>query len=478
MSDNVARGTMLGIAGQAWHLLTAFLLYAFLARRLGPVLFGQWRVVLSVLMWFELFVNSGIASLAAKSISETPEKRVDLAHAAYAVQLLVGLSVFGAIVLGAGWVARLLSNPGLAPLLRVAALDIPVYSALLVTSAVVLGLKRFERQAVAWVVYATAKAAAIAVLVAAGFSVAGALIGNALSSVAGLAVVIVPAARGGRGLAPRAGGLALGMLVASVPFLVLSLLDGLGQNVGLWTVSSVMGNAALVGLYSAAVAIAEVPVFLFLGLNRVILPAVASAGAEGDRPLARHYVTQAVRLALIVTVLGVALIAANGRQVIALIYSTSYLGAFLPLVVLMIAAVGQTVVATCTQVLMAQNRARLALGVLAGALALQVALLGVLAPRFGILGAAAATASSALVASACEALVLRGSLGSRPVATLARCVVAGAVVAVALAYASPSPLAVVPAFALAAVAYLAVLGILREFDALDVASVKNALWKR
>ena len=57
MSNNVARGTILGIAGQAWHLITVLLLLAFLGRLLGPELFGQWRVVLSVLVWFEIFVS-------------------------------------------------------------------------------------------------------------------------------------------------------------------------------------------------------------------------------------------------------------------------------------------------------------------------------------------------------------------------------------------------------------------------------------
>ena len=71
-SDNATRGMLLGIVGQAWHLVTALLLYAFLARSLGPALFGKWSVTLSVLGWFEIFVTASLVKVTTKAISEAP----------------------------------------------------------------------------------------------------------------------------------------------------------------------------------------------------------------------------------------------------------------------------------------------------------------------------------------------------------------------------------------------------------------------
>jgi predicted glycoside hydrolase/deacetylase ChbG (UPF0249 family)/O-antigen/teichoic acid export membrane protein len=477
MPNNVARGTLLGIAGQGWHLITAFLLYAFLARQLGPAGFGHWRVVLSVLAWFEIFVNAGLIKVATKAISEAPDDRHRLTRAAYLGQLFVALAAFGIVLATAGPIADLLSNPALATLIRIAALDIPLYGLFMVASADVLGVKRFERQAFSWIVYATAKAALIAGLVIAGFSVSGALVGNALSSLVGLAAVFLPS-RGDRESMAELWALTRHMLVAAVPFLALSLVEGLGQGIDLWTVSAVVRDGALVGVYASATVIAEVPTFLFIGLNRVLLPAVAGAAAEGDIKLAGHYATQGVRLAVMVTVLGMALVASTGGQALDLVYGRAFAGALLPLTILMAAAMGRTVRSTCTEVLMALNRRRVALAVLFGTVVLEGALLVALTGRYGLAGAAVAAAVGALIAAGAAMFGLRDALASRPLATLARCLVAAAIVGGALALLAPSPISLLVVYPVAAGAYLALLWLLREFDAEDVDSIATALGRR
>ncbi|HEX9093004.1 MAG TPA: oligosaccharide flippase family protein [Coriobacteriia bacterium] len=474
MAKNVARGSLLGMAAQGWHMVTAFLLYAYLARQLGPVLFGEWRVVLSLLAWFEVFVTSAVVRVATKAISEAPDDAPRLARAAWVGQAVVAGTVFVAVEIAAGPVALVLAEPALAPLIRIAALDIPLYGAFVAASATVLGLQRYERQAVAWLVYATAKAVLIAALVVVGFSLAGALVGNALSSLVGLAAMFV-ATRSDRSRPASLWPVAASMLVASVPFLALSLIEGVGQHVDLWLVSGLVADRAPVGLYAAATVLAEVPVFLFLGLNRVIFPSVARARAEGDPERADAYATQAVRTAVIVTVMAVAFVAASGREAIRLVYSSAYVGAFVPLVLLMAAGLGRTVQATCTEVLMAEGRRRAALGILASTVVLQVALVAQLIARFGMTGAAAGTAVSALVAALACGVALRRSVGWRPLATLARSAVAAAAVGAVLLYAQPSAAWLLAALPVAVAAYMAALAGLREFSSEDVASMRAAI---
>ena len=477
MSKNVARGTLLGIAGQAWHLITVFVLLAFVARVLGPAQFGQWRVVLSVLVWFEIFVNAGLIKVTTKAISEAPDDRHRLTRAAYLGQMLVALSAFGMVMLAAGPIANLLANPALASLIRIAALDIPLYGVFMVASADVLGQRRYERQAFSWILYATAKALLIAGLVAVGFSVPGALVGNALSSLVGLAAVYLPSSDDRESMAELVA-LTRRMLVAAVPFLLLSLVEGLGQSLDLWTVSAVVADRVLVGVYASAALIAEVPTFLFLGLNRVLLPAVAGAAAEGDTEMVGHYASQGVRLAIMVTVLGTGLVAATGGQALELVYGHAFARALLPLAILMLAAMGRTVRSTCTEVLMALDRRRVALSLLGGTVVIEALLLVVLTGRYGLAGAAAAAAFSALIAAGAAALGLRDVIASRPLATLARCVVAATVVGGVLAVLSPSPIALVVVYPTAVAAYLGLLWLLREFDAEDLASLSKAIGRR
>lgn len=475
MRTNVARGSLLGMLGQGWHLITVFALYAFLARRLGPAGFGQWRVVISVLVWFELFVNSGLIKVATKSITEVgADRRPRIVRASYLGQAGFALGAFAALELLAGPIAALLRQPALAPLLRISALDIPLYGAFMVASAVVLGEQRFERQAFAWIVYATAKAALIAGLVATGFSIQGALVGNAVSSLVGFVAVFRPWERrkeGGIDLVPLMGT----MLVATVPFLALSLSEGLGQSVDLWLVSAAVPSAVLVGLYASATVLAEVPTFLFQGLDRVLFPSIARAGAEHDRRLAGHYAGQGVRLALLVNLLLVAIVAATGRQALTLVYSKAYVGAYIPLVLLMVAAAGRTLRSVCSEVLMAEDRRRDALLVMLGTLAVEVVLLAVLIPRYGLPGAAAGVAASALAGGAISTGLLARQVGTRPLFTLLRSGAAALVVGVALAYLTPqAPGWLLVAYPLAAAGYVAVLGLLGEFGDDDIASLREA----
>lgn len=475
MPTNVARGSLLGLIGQGWHLVTVFALYAFLARKLGPASFGEWRVVVSVLVWFELFINSGLVKVATKSISEARDDRPRIERAAYLGQGVIAVVAFMALEVLAGPIASLLGRASLAPLIRISALDIPLYGAFMVVSAVVLGEERYERQAVAWIIYATAKFVAIAVLVAAGFSVAGALVGNALSSVVGFAAVFAPLRKREDGAAVVAA-LSRVLMIAAVPFLALSLTEGLGQSADLWIVSAIVPSATLVGLYASATVLAEVPTFLFQGLQRVIFPSVARAAADNDERLAGHYAMQGVRLALIVCLFIVALVASTGHQLLGLVYGGRYAGAFFPLVLLMIAASGRTLRATCSEVLMARDRRRAAITVMVSVLAFEVVLLAVLAPRYGLPGAAIGVAVSALVGGAWSVLLIGRQVGTRPIGTLIRAAVAAAVVGAALAFLTPpAPLWLLVAYPLAAVAYGGLLWLTREIGSQDVVSLREAM---
>jgi O-antigen/teichoic acid export membrane protein len=472
LAKGVARGSVLGMLGQGWHLVTAFVLYEYLARRLGPQLFGDWRVVLSLLAWFEVFVTSAIVKVATKEISETPDDTPRLGRAAYIGQMLVAGVVFLAVQVAAGPMAVALGDASLAPLIRISALDIPLYGLLTVASAIVLGRQRYARQGVAWIVYATAKAALIAGLVAAGFGVQGALVGNAASSLVGFAALVGPLGRRARwtsGLLETA----RGMLLVSIPFVAVSLVEWVAQNADLWLVSGLARPGALVGFYASATILAEVPVFLFLGLNRVIFPSVASARAAGEKSLADAYTTQAMRAALLVTVLALGFVAARGRQVIDLVYSSAYAAAYVPLVLLMAAALGRTVQATCTEVLMAENRRTTALTILVGSVVIEVALVAVLIPRFGLTGAASGAAIGGLAAAIACGVALRDAVGWRPLATLARALVAAALVSWPLALLAPRPLWLPVALVGSVVAYLALLWVAREFSPDEVAAMRS-----
>jgi len=475
LRKSVARGALLGIAGQAWHLAATFVLYAFLTRQLGPALFGQWRVVLSVLGWFEIVLASGITTVATMKMAENPDEVPSRSRAVYvgqAVAVVVVLVLM--LALASPLASVLLSDPALATYIRISALDVPLYALLMAASAVLLGQHRFERQVVALMAYSATKLVAIGVLVAVGFSVPGALVGNAVASLVGFLVSFVRLPKreaAAESLKP----LVRAMYIGAIPFLTLNLVEGVGQSADLWLVSAVVVSATAVGWYASATVLAEIPVFLFDGLARVMFPSIARAHAENDGAMSSRYAVQSVRLGIIVTVLGVGLVAGGGRQVLELLYSSAYVGAFVPLAILMVASIGRVVRLGCTQVLMVRDQRRLAIVILVVTIAVELVLLPLLASSLGVAGAAAAASLAALAGGAWAAFSVRDLLGIRPLYTLGRCAIAAAIVGVVLARVPLSPVAVLVAFPVGALVYAGIISLLGEIDRDDVASVRTAL---
>ncbi len=474
---SVVRGALAGVAGQVWQLGTAFLLYSFLARQLGPERFGEWRVALSVLAWFVIFLSSGIADVAAKAIAERPEDERALGRAAFLGQLGLAVVILAAMLALADPLAVALGDPALAPFIRIASFDIPFQALFMTAVAVLLGRHRFERQAVALAVYATAKLVFVSGLVALGYGVAGALVGGAISSAVGFAVAFRPLPGAHVPLAslrPHLRSLA----VLAPAFVGLNLIEGAGQSVDLWLVSATVASAAAVGWYASALVLADIPLFLFIGLTRIIFPSTARVVAEGNTQLASRYTVQSVRVGVIVTMLALAIAVGAGKSALELLYSAQYVGAYLPLTILMVAALGRAVREACTNVLMVQNRQARAIAVLLLTVIAEIVFLAVLAPRFGIAGAALAAAVGALLGGAWAAWEVRELLGWRPVATLARCAVAAALVAAALLQVDLPAAWVVLTAAVGTLLYLIALGVLREFDSQDVASLWAAFGRQ
>ena len=470
---SLARGTVLGVTAQFWQLVTAFLLYHFIATRLGPAGFGQWRVTLSILNYFEMFVTGGLVQVASKRLAENPQDDQRIERSAYFAQMVFAGALFLVVEAGAGVMAAALRAPYLEAFIRIAALDIPVVAAFMLSSHLRLGRQHFARQVGGMLAYATAKFVAIGALVYFGFSVPGALVGNALSSIVGFAVLFAPWKKTGERIRDIAAD-ARGMGPAAVPFWAQSLVSGVSSDADLWFVQAFRGSAAA-GFYGGAAALAEIMSFLFAGLSRVLFPSVARAGAQGDETLVARYATQGVRLAVIVTVLGVAVIAATGGAALSLVDTPAFAAAAIPFTILMIAAVGRNVRATCNDVMMGRGHRRQALTIIVAATVADVALLAVITPAYGQTGAAVAAAVAAVGAGVAGVWALRGLFGWRIAWTLARTVGAGAVVGTLLALVRPVGLWLLPAYLVASVAYATLLLLLGELDDDDLASLRRVV---
>src|SRR5688572_5611409 len=96
----VARPVVQLLMARTAFLASGMVVSIILARGLGPVEFGIYGVIISVLTWTQLLLNDGVPGATAKLLAQRPERAGSIEQTARAVLIVGGLALFAA-----GWFA-------------------------------------------------------------------------------------------------------------------------------------------------------------------------------------------------------------------------------------------------------------------------------------------------------------------------------------------------------------------------------------
>jgi O-antigen/teichoic acid export membrane protein len=465
-----ARGGIQLVLARGGFYAVAYLAAVLLARGLGPVEYGVYGVVISVLVWLEQVAQAGLTPAAARLI---PEGDADgrLAGTTLALSGALFTLLFVTTWLAAPSIARALGLDDGGLLLRVAALDLPVFGLYVGSRGVCQGHRRFLALAVAEWVYVGCKAAGLLALLLLGFSVVAALLVNVAASVGGVLVLlprVVPLVRragltAARRLLPLAARFAAFMLA-------LQTLGGLD----LWMLTPYVADtdSAGLGAYVAARTVAAIPSLVLVAVSEVLLPSLSRALADGDTARARRYLESAVRFLWIVLAPITALVFLTGEELMTLLFSERYApgGAWLGL--LTAGSALFALVFVLGSALGAAGRAATAVAVPLGAAAVDIGLNLALIPLYGPAGAAAARLVTAVVAVGAMGLLAYRRFGGLVRArTLAVASLAAVVVLLAAAPVKVSGLLLLAYFGAALALYTGLLVVLRELRAAELAVV-------
>jgi O-antigen/teichoic acid export membrane protein len=382
-----ARGTVQLVMSQACLFVSGYVITILLARGLGPADYGIYGVILSILSWVEQSSRFGIASATAKLIAEDQRQAPAVAQTAWVLGACLLVVVFAVFWSAAPLLARLFQLPEGVSLLRLAALDIPVYGMYFIYRGVSQGRREFATLSLAGASYGLSKVAGVFGLYALTLSIQGALVVNMLASMVALVFIasrtpIKPSqwhpTRIPR-LLPVALPFALGGLIANV----LYHLDVLSLRILL---SEDMPHA--IGVYVAASYVAKAPQLGVLAVTQVLFSSLARAIGTQDMPLARRYVQGALRFLWVVSLPVSILIAFEAEDIMTLLYSSQYSSGG---PVLRVTVFGWSLFAflvTFLTILQARGEIYLSSG-LGLSLTMAMAFLSVvLVPIYGVLGAA------------------------------------------------------------------------------------------
>lgn len=503
------RGALYVALGQGAFVLVGYVLHILLSRWLTPATFGLFNVTMAVLGWTEIMVNNGVPVALQRFLPDRGLGESSILRAAARCQALVAVSVFVFMFLAAPGLALLLRDPALSGYLRLALVDVLAMAAYAYYRGALNGWRAFRQLSVTIGAYSVAKLVAISALVLLGLGIQGALIGNVISSLGGLAAGYLWTRRRRRLAAPAncvgpdnpaespraagtspAPGPAAEALPSALPlsvsarsimaFVLPAALFTLASNVllgmDLMGVKALVNDADQVGYYSAAAKLAEAPRLVLLAFSFTLLPSLSHAIAAADLDRTRHYLQQAIRLLGLVLLPILALVSATAEAVILLTFPPSYRSAGPILGVLIFSYAAYTVYITLVTALLAENRPGRALAIPLALLPVAAAAVWSGVTYLGLPGAALASLLVTVIAAVIVIIYVgarfRPAIGPL-LRSLARVALASALIWGLAWLWSPTGLVLIPAYLLLGGLYLVLLFLLGEIHRQDLVELRG-----
>lgn len=424
-----ARGAIQLLASRGCLIISGYLISVILARGLGPIEYGVYGVILSVLVWIEIVMGSGILGATAKLIPQYGSDWVAVEQASRIVLIVMSLVLFFLCWFSAPLFERLFGIANGTTLFRLAILDIPLSGLYFAYQGVLHGNRRFGALSVGLIIYSLTKLLGILILSVWELSVAGALVVNVLATLGVLLYLIIrfpPVGNKPSRAVIQAVfrvGFPIGLYL--VTYQVLLSLD-------LWSLKSLWAGAGeVIGLYVAASNVAKVLGVIPSALSSVLFVSLAAALSQKDEIAARAYIKAAGRFAIIVLFpLGV-LIAVDADVLMVFLYSDAYGPGGIYLTLQVIAFAFSAFLDIFFQALMAAGKHYQSAGILVALVPLALLLNVALVPQLGATGAAISLVLTITLGAVVAAVLAYGRFGSLiSLSTVTRVSVATALTAI------------------------------------------------
>lgn len=452
----LARGTAIGVAAESLVLPVGLVIAALLTRSLGAGPFGQLSLVFALIApvsWTAATVFAGRAAITL--VSQAADWR-SMAALLLRANVRVGVLAAAAFALLAPLVAAALGDSGLTPYLWIGTAEIVLLPAVRLHRDVLIARGQLVWPAAATASYHAARLVLIVAAVAAGLGTGGVLVANAAARLAELAAcrlrLRIPL-RGtpAHGLAPFRAVLG-NLFVYALSLQIFNRLD-------LVMLAVLRAPADALGHFGAAQSLAMAPGLVAMVLSPMLIAALRQAHDTGPKESVAALRRGATNTVLALWAL-IAPVAAGADSVVVALFGAGFAPAGLLFAWLATGAGG----AMLLSVLMAQEIAdghyRRPLVVMVPMVLLAFTLHMVLIPRWGAAGAAASTATSAVLAGLGAAAIAGRERIVMMAGGVARAALAGALGAVATRLASdagwPFLLDVVAGLAVSAAAVFAV----------------------
>ena len=418
--DTLTRGTALGLLSEAMILPTGIVSAAVLTRSLGPDGYGLIGVVMAAISPVAWLITSVLGLRSSVKIVGDANNPLEAASALLRANLILGSIGAVLFAFAAPWIAAALGHPGITLALILGSFEILLMPVARSHRDALVGVRSYSNAGIAGGVFHVARLATIILLLLLGVGIETVVCAHIVGRLGEIlwcrAHVPVPLLLKFK-LATPATARIVGPTFANAVCLRIA------DSVDLLLLSALGAGTTVLGHYSAAVMLTQIPRMLNLIVGPGLIVAISSALRAGDTALAAAIREDASRL--VAAVLACLLVGAGAAPtVLTVLFGAPFEAGTGILRLLLIGGAGIIVFGITTAEFVAENRPWAPVAISLPMVMLNVALLFVLVPRFGAEGAALAT-SVAFVASGVASVCLMAEGKGRRVRHLSAGIIAG-----------------------------------------------------
>jgi O-antigen/teichoic acid export membrane protein len=324
----IARDGIIYVTGQMVGSVAVFITLIILARQLHPAELGLYGIAIAFYTLLGLFSTFSLGTALRKKLAEDrgKEGRMKLVSSAFSVALSFSLiiALVGVCVSGIA-ATQIYHPPQIADALVLASLLAVFWARFNVTISILVGIGRVKESAIVDVVYSVIQLVAAPVLVAMGYGIFGAVAGLGIGLVCGTAVGVLYIVKDLRIEKASVEVSTMKEIVGfSFPVFVSSLALQGAYNLGILLLGT-FASATVVGNYYNAYKLGSLFVIIINSMTFVLLPTFSAVASKKTRrrqmgPL----FNRALYFSVVILAPVVAFVAALSRPIIFLFFSKAY----------------------------------------------------------------------------------------------------------------------------------------------------------
>ena len=469
MATPLKKGLVYLTVSSIIFVVAGYVVNLWLGRYLGPVNYGIYGVVISLMTMVNLVQSAGLPQAVSKYIAEDERDAEGILAKGLTLQIVATIFITFIYFLLSPVIADLLHDRSLIPYIQLSAFILPAYGIFNLYVGYYNGLHRFGRQALLSIAYSIAKIIAVVGLSSVLF-LTGAFAGFIIAPAIALATGFRIPKRFDTGFPAKK------LILFSLPLIGFAIFSTLQQSVDLYLIKALVVSPKDPGFYTASQNIARISFFGLSAFSIVLFPSISRSVGQKDTHKTKELINQSLRYVLMILLPITFMISATSGSIIKLLYSQAYLPAQESLSILVVGFAFLTVFGVLSNILNGAGSPRLSMAIALLSTGLSALLCLILIPSMGIAGAAVATTVGGFLSVVIAAVMVYRKFHRlvSPVSIL-RISFASVLLYASARYFQPASVMLPVSYLLLLVFYVLILTLMREITQKDWDTLKRLL---